>query len=98
VGAGENATPNENTILARPGYAVAGINVNGEQHVRGIQIIFARQSEGRFDLLDTYESDWLGLPPNRPAVRLGGTGQRVIGIHGRKGLILDAIGLVLEAL
>jgi hypothetical protein len=27
---------------------------------------------------------------------LGGTGAMVIGIHGRRGLILDAVGLILQ--
>ena len=41
---------------------------------------------------------WIGTPTGRPPYTLGNSGRKVIGIYGRQGLILDAVGLVLEYL
>jgi hypothetical protein len=43
---------------------------------------------------DTYLSDWFGTPIDDQPTQLAGHGERVIGICGRKGLNVDALGLV----
>jgi hypothetical protein len=53
------------------------------------------QPDGRLDPKDSYTSDWLGRPSGREPKVVGGKGQAVVGVHGRRGAVIDAIGLVL---
>ena len=53
-------------------------------------------AQGRLDPKDSYQSEWLGTPSGKPTQTLSGNGSKVIGIHGRKAAVLDAVGLILE--
>jgi hypothetical protein len=84
-------------VVARDGYAVAGLNVNAGQYVHAVQIVFARvTADGKLDPADSYTSDWLGTKTDASTTPLDSRGAPIIGIHGRKAAILDAIGLVLK--
>jgi hypothetical protein len=81
--------------IAKDGYAVGGINVAVGKYVQGVQVVFMRLAEGgRLDPSDTYTSSWLGTQSDSEPISLGGDGSIVLGIHGRKAAILDAVGLV----
>jgi internalin A len=47
-------------IMARPGYAVAGVVGRAKQRVLGFRLIFMRLRDGAFDPRDRYESRWIG--------------------------------------
>ena len=83
------------SVIARDGYVVAGVNLQKDQtNVTAVQIIFARYKDGNVTTSDTYKSDWIGNSTGQDTVQLAGKGEKVIGTYGRKGLNLDAIGLV----
>lgn len=85
------------TVLARDGYVVGGILVDSDLYVHAVKVIFMRLDDGRIDPKDNYVSDWLGTPSSGTLPKqLGGHGEHVIGICGRKGLNMDAIGLILR--
>lgn len=84
-------------VLARDGYAVGGLNVATGAYVQGVQVIFMRvKSDGRLDAADSYASEWLGEQSQQPATMLDGGGAPVLGIHGRRAAVVDAVGLVLK--
>ena len=82
-------------ILAKDGYAVGGVYFDGDQHVTAMSIVFMRITANGLNTADTYRSRWIGQPTGRPTELLGGDGKRVVGIYGRKGLNVDALGLIL---
>ncbi len=70
--------------------------LNANTLVNAVQIVFMRkQQDGRLDPGDTYTSPWVGTPSGDEAVTVGGQGIPVIGVHGRRAAVIDAIGLVL---
>ena len=93
---GASSSPDQQ-VMARPGYAVGGLLVDADQYVNAIQVIFMRQNaDGTLDTVDRYHSPWLGKPTGKPPTLIGGSGDPVVGIHGRAGLVTDAVGLVLQ--
>jgi hypothetical protein len=91
------ATARDGEVIAREGYAVGGVNVATGAFVEGVQIIFMRvKPDGTLDPADTYTSDWLGEQSREAATALDGGGALVLGIHGRRAAVVDAVGLVLK--
>lgn len=86
-------------IMARPGYALAGMNVvSGELCVLRIQFIFMRIVDGHFDRHDQYTTDWIGLKkPKGVPVRLAGDGRAVYGLSISESHYLIGIRLICEA-
>jgi hypothetical protein len=80
-------------ILAKSGYAVAGLVARGSARVDGFKLIFMRVSGSRLVPGDRYESGWIGGSGGIEAV-LAGDGSPVIGLHGRQGADTDALGLI----
>jgi hypothetical protein len=75
---------------------VGGLNADADRFVNAVQVVFMRlSSDGRLEPTDSYTGPWIGQPTGREPVSLGGTGAAVIGVHGRRAAILDAVGLVL---
>jgi hypothetical protein len=87
----------EGVVVAKDGYAVGALLVDADQFVNAVQVVFMRISNGQLQPDDSYQSDWIGTPTGRPAKQLGGSGAKVLGIHGGKGLVVDSVGLILEA-
>jgi len=84
-------------VVAREGYAVGAIDVETGNLVHAVRVVFMRlKPDGQLDPSDSYKSDWIGASADGPAKTLGGDGKKVIGVHGRRGAVLDAVGLVLE--
>ena len=54
------ADQGEGTVVAKPGYVVAGINYRIGLLVDGIQLVFGKVKAGKVDLRDAYTSPWLG--------------------------------------
>lgn len=85
--------------VARDGYAVGAMNVKAEDYVNGIQLIFMRiKDDGKLNPKDAYASEWLGAGPldQSEAQKLGGDGDPIIGIHLHRGLVVDAMALVVN--
>jgi hypothetical protein len=82
---------------ARDGYAVGAVEVDASKLVNAVRLVYMRVGDdGLLDPNDSYQSDWLGKPTGRKPRLLTGNGKPVIGIHGRRLAMLDAVGLVFE--
>lgn len=85
-----------NKIMARPGYAIAGLLVTEETE---IQAIFMKLDPATGQFLtgsgNTYKSQEYGTKGKAKPKLLGGDGRLVIGVYGRVGANTDGIGLVL---
>ena len=91
----------EDSVMAKEGYVVGGLMVGTAQYPMGLffngfKVIFIRQKDGKLDASDTYTSDWVGQAAKGKPKQLAGNGERVIGIRGRKGVFVRAIGLVIR--
>jgi hypothetical protein len=54
-----------------------------------------KMDAGKLNPKDNYLSDWMGVPVSGQLPKqLAGHGERVIGVTGRKGINMDAIGLI----
>ncbi|MFI4850185.1 MAG: hypothetical protein ACIAZJ_13855 [Gimesia chilikensis] len=85
------------TVMAKEGYAVGGMKIDAPKYVSSVQVVFYRlKDDGQLDPNDSYTSDWLGTPSGKEVPVIEGAGKQVIGIHGRRGAVLDALGLVFE--
>jgi hypothetical protein len=84
-------------MLAKPGFAVAGLEAQVNEHVHAIRVQFARLHDWGLDVTDSYWSDWtVGFDPGGGRVELGGTGDRVLGLTGTSGLVVNSLGLMIE--
>jgi hypothetical protein len=92
---GDDGIAISHSIIARPGYAVGAVEVNGDDHVSALQIIFMKYSNGRLNPDDSYSSAWINNPTEGATYRLTGNGAPVVGIFGNKGLNVDGLGLVI---
>jgi membrane associated rhomboid family serine protease len=95
-----NGAPRSSDVtvcVARDGYVVSGIVVNGKEETDGVEIIFAKKMQGGVDAGDTYTSEWFGDEEGSDQTQLAGHGENVIGIVGRQGQNNEAIGLVIDA-
>jgi hypothetical protein len=92
------ATPAAQRVMARPGYAVGAVTVRTRRYVNAVQVTFMKLgADGKLDPKDSYTTDWLGATRvEGREVRLGGDGRMVIGLHNKKGAILNALALVME--
>jgi S1-C subfamily serine protease len=73
------------SAIARPGYAVGGINVRSGLGIDSVSLIYMRINGDRLDPRDAYESPVYGGSggQGRPPQLLGGTGEPIVGIYGR---------------
>jgi len=81
-------------VLAKPGYAVGGLLVRTGHRVDGFAIVFMRVDQDRLDPADFYVGPWQGGHGGGGARLLGGAGLNIVGICGRRGADVDAIGLI----
>lgn len=83
--------------LARPGYAVAGAEVNFDKDgiVFGIRLLFRRvKTDNNLDAADAYAGQWIGTPPTGAPTVLANDGRRVMGMSSQNGAVVDRFALV----
>jgi hypothetical protein len=87
----------EGIVMARDGYAVGGLQIDvDDTNAVALAVVFMAYRDGHLVPNDRYVSDWVGHPENRQASRsLGGDGRTVVGLCGRQGMNLNAVGLVM---
>jgi hypothetical protein len=84
-------------VTAKSGYAIGAMVVDANRGMRGgFQVVFMKIIGNRLNPKNYYTSPWIGKKPEQKVI-IGGKGKPVIGIHGRTGMLLDAIGLVQAA-
>ncbi len=83
-------------LVAREGYAVGALRVNGLTRINGLEVVFMRLMPGgaSLDPSDSYKSKWLGGKGKTEVQQLGGDGWLIIGICGKCGSWCDSIGLI----
>jgi hypothetical protein len=91
---GHQAREKIHAVVAKPGYAVAGMTVNSENIVNGFKLKFMRIRGTTLDPTDSYDSDWIGGQWGKQQTILGGDGKSVIGCFGHAGDGVDSIGLI----
>jgi hypothetical protein len=84
-------------ILAREGYALGALQVDGTKYVNAVRLAFMRLEDDRLNTKDSYATDWIGSPTTGTTKKLISTGARVLGLHGKRAAVLDGVGLVFEA-
>ena len=84
-------------ILAKDGYAIAGLNVNYDDGLYGFQPIFMRVKGKSFDRTDSYTGEWIGRAADKDSMNtLGGDGRPVYGIWLNGMMSVDGLALVVE--
>lgn len=81
-------------IRAKPGYVVAGVIAKSGHRLDGMRVIFMKVEYDRLNPDETYRSNWIGGRGGGPIVQLAGDGDAIIGLYGRQGHDLDALGFV----
>jgi hypothetical protein len=80
-------------VVAKPGYVVGSISVKTGLGVDGFSITFSKLgADGKLDLKDSYESEWVGGKGGGPPVKLGGDGTPAVGFLCKKN-VRDVTGL-----
>ena len=79
---------------AKDGYVLAGIVAKRGHRVDGIRLVLMRVKNGRLNPDDTYRSKWIGGHGGGAETLYAANGQPVIGVYGRQGHDLDAIGFI----
>ena len=94
---GEHGPASPNKIVAKPGYAVAGLLINSGDAVDGFEVIFARVllSGAGLNIADSYRSKWMG-GRGGSAQTLGKDGRLVVGCFGSNGDWMDSLGLLMK--
>ena len=86
-----------NTIFAKEGYALGAIHVWASEFVDGITLEFMKLNDDTsLQLSDSYEADTIGSATTGTAKIITSGGRIVVGLHGRHGAVIDAIGLVVK--
>ncbi len=91
----EHATDSK-SLMAREGYALAAINVNADQWVKGVQFVFMEITPRGFNKGRSYTSKWYGTPASGTGQRLGGDGRPVYGIWMYRSRYVKSLGLIRE--
>ena len=67
-------------VIAKPGYAVAGVSLKTGLGIDGMSVTFMKIADGKLDPKDAYESEWIGGKGGGGPVKIGGDGTLVVGI------------------
>ncbi len=81
-------------VVAKPGYGIGAVAVRGTALGEGFRVIFMKIGKGRLDPKTAYHSKWYCGTGEGRETSFDGKGGFVVGIYGRKGGWLDAVGLV----
>lgn len=93
----EHSNSRLQSVVARDGYAMGGLEVDGTGRVTAVRVIFMPfKPDGKLDPKASYQSDWIGTPTGKPTKTLSGEGKLVLGFQGRRERLLEAVGLLLE--
>jgi hypothetical protein len=85
----------ETTVVAKPGYAVGGVNTRTGLLLDAFQLVFMKYNNGRLDRGDSYTSGWLGDPRGGNLKNVSANGKVVVGIHGStNNREINSLGLV----
>src|SRR6185295_18116510 len=81
-------------VLAKPGYAVGGVEVRAGLAFDAVRFVFMRVKGAALDSTDSYTSDWAGHDGGS-ATQVSGGGKPSVGIFASEQSELTGMGLVL---
>ena len=82
-------------VLAKPGYAVAGVSLKTGLGIDGMSVTFMKVVDGKLDPKDAYESEWIGGMGGGGPVKIGGDGTPVVGVLVKSnGQSASGLGLI----
>jgi hypothetical protein len=84
----------ETTAVAKPGYAVGAINTHTGLTVDGFELVFMKVDGDHLDPDDSYKSPWLGDKEGGSPRDVSGDGKTPVGLQGRAGREINALGLI----
>jgi hypothetical protein len=94
-GPSDSSTPlGNNVVYAKDGYIVGAVTIDATDCVNAIKVAFIRYPTPKGDSSDLYWSDWCGETSGDLQQQLAGNGELIVGVCGRKGLNIDALGLI----
>ena len=73
---------NVQTVIAKKGYAVAGLNTRAGLNLNGFEIVFMKKKGATFDARTAYKSQWLGDKTGGGDRVLTTGGREIVGIFG----------------
>lgn len=83
------------TVMSKPGYAIGGLYAQHGARFQGFAVVYMRHLDGRLDPKDAYIDTWHGSSiTGHTETCLAGEGYDIVGIHGRTGADIDALGLI----
>ncbi|MHC4111922.1 MAG: hypothetical protein ACYSUY_12675 [Planctomycetota bacterium] len=86
-----------NKILAKEGYALGAIHVWANEFVTGVKLEFMKlKDDTSLQLSDSYQADTIGTATTGTAKIITTDGRIVVGLHGRRTSLMNAIGLALR--
>lgn len=72
------------SIIAKKGYAISSVQVQGSSYMYGLQVEFMKLEKNGLDAKDTYSSNWVGRKySGYRQIMLGNDGQPVVGVYGK---------------
>ena len=83
-------------LIARPGYAVGGVRAAGTNRLETLRLIFMKVNGPGLDPADSYLSEPIGGSARAVEETIHWGGVPAIGIHGREGADIDALGLLYQ--
>jgi hypothetical protein len=82
-------------VLAKPGYAVAGVTLKTGLGIDGMSVTFMKIADGKLDPKDAYESEWIGGMGGGGLVKIGGDSTLVVGVLVKSnGQSANGLGLI----
>ena len=89
----------EFSVMARDGYALAGIQAYGKKRISGMKLVFMRiEPDGsRLNPSDRYESPWYAGESSGDDIQLGCTGDFVLGVRTSYDADINNLGLLMLA-
>jgi hypothetical protein len=86
-----------NKILAKEGYALGAIHVWANEFVTGVKLEFMKlKDDTSLQLSDSYQADTIGTATTGTAKTITTDGRIVVGLHGRRTSLMNAIGLAVR--
>ncbi|TFG52493.1 MAG: hypothetical protein E4H37_05825 [Gemmatimonadales bacterium] len=96
VFAEDEATEGAHRVVASPGFAVAAVDIQADEHINAIRVQFAALEGGALSPSDRYWSKWVGsYHRNEPTVLLEGGSALVVGLRGARGMVLNSLSLLI---
>ena len=82
-------------IQAKPGYVIASVEVQADDHINAIRVEFAPYDGQFLEPTGWYWSDWVGsFEQFGPKTRLDGGTELVVGLRGASGMVLNSLSLL----